>query len=163
MSPISKGLVGFAVAAGLSSAAAAQGIVTQKNITLGLAQTIATAAIAQCRSMGYQVSVTVVDRAGLPIVMLRDDGAGLYTPEGSDRKAYTARAFGQPSTDFVKRLQERPDTVGSRQYSRVLALAGGLPIKAGDEIVGAVGVSGTPGRDDECSRAGIDKVADQLK
>jgi uncharacterized protein GlcG (DUF336 family) len=163
MSPLSKALAGVAVATILSSAADAQGIVTQKNITLGLAQTIANAAIAQCRSMGYKISVTVVDREGLPIVMMRDDGAGLHTAEGSDRKAYTARAFSQPSADFVKRLQDRPDSVGSRQYTRVLALAGGLPIKVGDEIVGAVGVSGTPGRDDECAQAGIDKVAEQLK
>jgi uncharacterized protein GlcG (DUF336 family) len=160
MSPISRTLAGFAVAAVLSSPAGAQGIVTQKNITLALAQTIANAAIAQCRS---KISVTVVDREGLPIVMMRDDGAGLSTPEGSDRKAYTARAFSQPSADFVKRLQDRPDTVGSRQYTRVLALAGGLPIKVGAEIVGAVGVSGTPGKDDDCSQAGIDKAADQLK
>jgi uncharacterized protein GlcG (DUF336 family) len=173
MSPIFKGLVfkglafrslaGCAVAAALAWPAAAQGIVTQKNITLALAQTIANAAIAQCRTMGYRISVTVVDREGLPLVMLRDDGAGLSTPEGSDRKAYTARAFSQPSAAFVKRLQDRPDTVGSRHYSRVLALGGGLPIKVGDEIVGAVGVSGTPGKDDDCSQAGIDKVADQLK
>jgi uncharacterized protein GlcG (DUF336 family) len=163
MSLISRTLAGFAVTAVLSSPGGAQGIVTQKNITLALAQTIANAAIAQCRSMGYKISVTVVDREGLPIVMMRDDGAGLSTPEGSDRKAYTARAFSQPSADFVKRLQDRPDTVGSRQYTRVLALADGLPIKVDTEIVGAVGVSGTPGKDDDCSQAGIDKVADQLK
>jgi uncharacterized protein GlcG (DUF336 family) len=163
MSPISKGLASFVVAAVLSSPVGAQGIVMQKNITLALAQTIASAAIAQCRSMGYKISVTVVDREGLPLVMMRDDGAGLSTPEGSDRKAYTARAFSQPSADFVKRLQDRPDTVGSRHYTRILALAGGLPIKVGDEIVGAVGVSGTPGKDDDCSQAGIAKVADQLK
>ncbi len=163
MSPITRVLSSFAIAAVLSSPAGAQGIVTQKNITLELAQTIANAAIAKCRSMGYKISVTVVDREGLPIIMMRDDGAGLSTPEGSDRKAYTARAFSQPSAAFVKRLQDRPDTVGSRQYRRVLALAGGLPIKVGNEIVGAVGVSGTPGKDDDCSQAGIDKVADQLK
>jgi len=163
MSPISKSLASFAVATVLSAPAGAQGIVTQKNITLALAQTIANAAIAQCRSIGYKISVTVVDREGLPLVMMRDDGAGLSTPEGSDRKAYTARAFSQPSADFFKRLQDRPDTVGSRHYSRVLALAGGLPIKVGDEVVGAVGVSGTPGKDDDCSQAGINKVADQLK
>jgi uncharacterized protein GlcG (DUF336 family) len=160
---ISKGLASLAVIAVLSSPVSAQGIVLLKNITLELAQTIANAAIAQCRSMGYKISVTVVDREGLPLVMMRDDGAGLNTPEGSDRKAYTARAFSQPSAAFVKRLQDRPDTIGSRHYSRVLALAGGLPIKVGDEIVGAVGVSGTPGKDDDCSQAGIDKVADQLK
>jgi uncharacterized protein GlcG (DUF336 family) len=163
MLPIAKGLAGFAGAAVLSSPVGAQGIVLQKNITLELAQSIANAAIAQCRSMGYKISVTVVDREGLAIIMLRDDGAGLHTPEGSDRKAYTARAFGQPSAAFVKRLEDRPESVGSRHYSRVLALAGGLPIKAGDEIVGAVGVSGTPGKDDDCAQAGIDKVADQLK
>ena len=115
---------------------------------------------AQCESMGFKVSVTVADRAGLPIVMLRGDGAGLHTPEGAERKACTARTFSQPSADFVKRLTER---LGSRQYTRVLALAGGLPIKAGSEVVGAVGVSGSPGKDDVGSQAGIDKVADQLK
>jgi uncharacterized protein GlcG (DUF336 family) len=129
MSPISKSLASFAVATALSAPAGAQGIVTQKNITLALAQTIANAAIAQCRSIGYKISVTVVDREGLPLVMMRDDGAGLSTPEGSDRKAYTARAFSQPSADFVKRLQDRPDTVGSRHYSRVLALPAGCRSK----------------------------------
>lgn len=147
----------------LSSTAGAQGVVTQKNISLALAQTIANAALAQCESMGFKVSVTEVDRAGLALVMLRGDGAGLNTPEGSDRKAFTARSFSQPSADFVKRLADRPDTVGSRQYTRVLALAGGLPIKAGNEVVGAVGVSGSPGKDDVCAQASIDKVADQLK
>lgn len=95
--------------------------------------------------------------------MLRGDGAGLHTPEGSERKAYTARTFGQSSAAFAKRMLDDPTSVGSRQYTRVLALSGGLPIKVGDEVVGAVGVSGSPGKDDVCSQAGIDKVADQLK
>ncbi|MGB8081232.1 MAG: heme-binding protein [Pseudolabrys sp.] len=156
----SKNSRGLALTTTLSTAVAAQGLVTQKNILLAMAPTIAQAAVAQCESMGFKVSVTVVDPAGLPIVMLRGDGAGLHTPEGAERKACTARTFSQPSADFVKRLTER---LGSRQYTRVLALAGGLPIKAGSEVVGAVGVSGSPGKDDVGSQAGIDKVADQLK
>jgi uncharacterized protein GlcG (DUF336 family) len=163
MSPILRIIAFLVVTAALSSQASAQGVITQKNISLALAQTIANAALAQCQSMGYKVAVTVVDRAGQAIVMLRGDGAGLHTPEGSDRKAFTARTFSQPSADFVKRLTERPDTVGSLQYTRVLALGGGLPIKIGNEVIGAVGVSGSPGKDDVCSQAGIDKVADQLK
>jgi uncharacterized protein GlcG (DUF336 family) len=163
MSPMSKGFACFAVAAARASPAVAQGLVTQKNIPLAMAQTIANAALEQCISMGFKVSVTVVDRAGIPIVMLRGDGAGLHTPEGSDRKAYTARTFSQPSAAFAKRMIDDPNSVGSRNYSRVLALAGGLPIKVGDDVVGAVGVSGSPGKDDVCSQAGIDKVADQLK
>ena len=90
--------------------------------------------------------------------------APICTNEGAERKAFTARTFNQPSADFVKRLQDRPETAfGSRQYTRVIALGGGLPIKVGNEVIGAVGVSGSPGKDDECSQAGIDKVADQLK
>ncbi len=128
-----------------------------------MAQTIADAALAKCESMGFKVSVVVVDRDGLPIAMIRGDGAGLHTPEGADRKAYTARTFSRPSAEFAKRMLDDPASVGSRQYTRVLALGGGLPIKAGNEVVGAVGVSGSPGKDDVCSQAGIDKVADQLK
>ena len=158
-----KTFAGLAIATALSSTAFAQALITQKNISLAMAQTIAQAALAQCESMGFKVSVAVVDRGGLTIVMLRGDGAGLHTPEGAERKAYTARTFSQPSADFVKRLSDRPDTAGSRQYTRVLALGGGLPINAGSEVVGAVGVSGSPGKDDVCSQAGIDKVADQLR
>ena len=90
MSRIFKALAGLTVAAIVVSPAAAQGVVTEKNISLALAQTIANAALEQCQSMGYKVAVTVVNRAGQALVMLRGDGAGLHTPEGSDRKAYTA-------------------------------------------------------------------------
>jgi len=81
-------------------------------------------------------------------------------PEGADCKAYTARTFGASSAQFVQRMVNDPTSVGSKEYSRVLAISGGLPIKAGDEVVG---VSGSPGRDDECSQAGIDRVAADLK
>ena len=163
MSPILKGLASLAVAGVLASPAGAQGVVSEKNITLALAQTIANAALEQCQSMGYKVAVTVVDRAGQALVILRGDGAGLHTPEGSDRKAYTARTFRAPSANFVKRMLDDPAAAGSKEYTRVLALGGGLPIKVGDDVVGAVGVSGSPGKDDVCSQAGIDKVAGQLR
>ena len=157
-----KIVAGLAVAAALATSAHAQGLLTQKNISLAMAQAIANGALEKCHQLGFAISVVVVDRDGLPIVMMRDDKAGLHTPEGADRKAYTARTFRSPSADFVKRTLE-PATSGSREYTRVLALAGGLPIKVGDDVVGAVGVSGTPGQDDVCSQAGIDKVAADLK
>ena len=84
MSPMSKAFASFAVAAALSLPAGAQ-VLTQKNVSVAMAQTIANAALAQCESMGFKVSVTVLDRDGLAVVMLRGDGAGLHTPEGSDR------------------------------------------------------------------------------
>jgi uncharacterized protein GlcG (DUF336 family) len=114
--------------------------------------------------MGFKVSVSVVDRGGMVLVTLHGDGGGLHTNEGAERKAYTARTFSQPTVDFIKRLAERPETAfGSRQYARIIALSGGLPIKVGDDVIGAVGVSGSPGKNDVCAQAGIDKVADQLK
>ncbi len=158
-----KIFAGFAIAAALSSSAHAQGLINEKNLSLGMAQAIANGAMDKCHEMGFRISVAVVDRDGLPIVMLRGDGAGLHTPEGADRKAYTARTFRAPSADFVKRMLNDPTAAGSKEYARVLALDGGLPIKVGDDVVGAVGVSGSPGKDDICSQAGIDKVADQLK
>jgi uncharacterized protein GlcG (DUF336 family) len=163
MSSMLKIVGGVVWVVALCSSASAQGLVSQKNIPLPMAMTIAEAAMKKCTELGFKVSVVIVDRAGLPLVMLRGDGAGLHTPEGADRKAYTARTFGTSSADFVKRMLNDPTSVGSKEYSRVLAISGGLPIKVGDEVVGAVGVSGSPGRDDECSQAGIDKVAAYLK
>ncbi len=163
MSPMSKGLASFAVAAALCSQVQAQGVITQKNVSLGLAQAIANGAMEKCTSMGFRVSVAVIDRDGLAVVTLRGDGAGLHTPEGADRKAYTARTYRAPSANFAKRVQTDPGYGPATQYTRVLALGGGLPIKVGDEVIGAVGVSGSPGKDDVCSQAGLDKAADQLK
>jgi uncharacterized protein GlcG (DUF336 family) len=137
MSSILKILGGIVCAAALCSGASAQGLVSQKNIPLAMAKTIAEAAMDKCKELGFKVSVVVVDRAGLPLVMLRGDGAGLHTPEGADRKAYTARTFGTSSADFVKRILNDPASAGSKEYSRVLAISGGLPIKVGDDIVGA--------------------------
>jgi uncharacterized protein GlcG (DUF336 family) len=158
----SKLLLGAAVAVLLSSSAHAQ-LAVEKNLTLAMAQAIANGAMEKCVSMGFKVSVAVIDRAGHSIVALRGDGAGLHTPEGADRKAFTARTFRAPSAAFLKRMMDDPSAHASEEYTRVLALPGGLPIKVGDDVVGAVGVSGSPGKDDECSQAGIDKVADQLK
>src|ERR1700751_6366753 len=121
MASASKILGAFALATALWSPAHSQGLTTEKNISLAMAQTIANAAMDKCKEMGFRVSVTVVDRAGLPIVMLRGDGAGLHTPEGSDRKAYTARTFRAPSADFVKRVTSDPTLAGQKEYSRVLA------------------------------------------
>ena len=106
-------IVGFTVAAVLSSPVGAQGIVMQKNITLDLAQTIANAAIAQCRSMAYKISVTVVDREGLPIVMMRDDGAGYLRP-----KEVTAKPTRHALSARLQRISSRGCRIGGRRSAR---------------------------------------------
>ena len=154
---------GPALAVALAAPAAAQ-LLEHKDLSLALALTIATTAADTCKAQGYRVSVTVVGRDGQVIVLLRGDNASPHTVENSRRKAYTARTFRIPSGEFAKRVKDNP-TTGAVHLSGVVAAQGALPIMLGDDVVGAVGVSGAPGgeKDEACAKAGLDKVADQLK
>src|SRR5262252_8170405 len=97
-----------AAATTLSLPASAQGVLAERNISLGLAMTIAQSALESCRANGFHVSVTVVDRAGQVRVALRDDNASPHTFENSQRKAYTARTFRVPSAEFATRMAGDP-------------------------------------------------------
>jgi uncharacterized protein GlcG (DUF336 family) len=139
-------------------------LIDHKDLWLAVALTIATTAADTCKAQGNRVSVTVVGREGQVIVVLRGDNASPHTVENSRRKAYTARTFRVPSGEIAKRVKVNP-TLGLVPLSDAIALQGALPIKIGDDVVAAVGVSGAPGgdKDEACAKAGIDKVADQLK
>ena len=84
--------------------------------------------------------------------------------ENSFRKAYTSRTFRIPSGEMVKRLKDNPQ-LGAVYLTNIVPAQGALPIAVGEDVIGAVGVSGAPGgdKDEVCSKAGIDKVAEQLK
>jgi uncharacterized protein GlcG (DUF336 family) len=139
-------------------------VLTHKDLSLALAQTIAQAAMEKCTTQGYGISVVVVDRAGQTIVALRGDKAGPHTMENARRKAYTAMTFRMPTSQYAEKYAEN-DPVVAQQVTlpNVIAIPGGLPVKIGDEVIGGAGVSGTPGVDEPCVQAGLDKVADQLK
>jgi uncharacterized protein GlcG (DUF336 family) len=108
--------------------------------------------------------VVVVDRAGDTIVALRGDKAGPHTMENARRKAYTARTFRMSTTEYAKRYADNNPVVHQQvTLPNIIAIPGGLPIKVGDDVIGGAGLSGTPGVDEPCVQAGIDKVADQLK
>jgi uncharacterized protein GlcG (DUF336 family) len=156
--------VAVALAVGVSEPLPAQGVVMQRNLSLGMAKTIAEAAQAECKSKGYNTSVAVVDRAGQVLVILRDEQATAQTAEMARRKAYTARMFRVPTKEFQKRTEEDPARAGQRDLADILALSGGVPIQVGTDTIGAVGSAGsTLDIDDACARAGIAKVADHLK
>lgn len=141
----------------------AQGIVMQRNLSLALARTIAEAALAECQGKGFHTSVAVVDRSGQPLVLMRDEQAGPHTLEMSRRKAYTARMFRTSTLEFQKRTED-PAYAAQREVTDMLALGGGVPILAGTEVIGGVGSSGSSQtQDDACAKAGVAKVADQLK
>lgn len=156
-------LAGISLAGVLSIPANAQ-LLNQKAIPAGMAMTMAQVAIDTCKGNGYAVSVAVVGRAGELILQVRGDGTGPHTVENSFRKAYTARTFRGPSGALAERLKADPQ-LPLIHLTNVVAAQGALPIKAGDDVIGAIGVSGAPGgeKDEVCAKAGIDKVADQLK
>jgi uncharacterized protein GlcG (DUF336 family) len=139
-------------------------LLNQKSVSAAMAMTMAQTALDTCKTNGFAVSVTVVGRAGEVLVQIRGDGAGPHTVENSFRKAYTSRTFRTSSAEWTKNLANNP-TRGPQFLTNVIALAGALPIKVGEETIGAMGVSGAPGgeKDEVCVQAGLDKVADQLK
>jgi uncharacterized protein GlcG (DUF336 family) len=147
----------------LASPASAQ-LLSHKDLTSSIAMTIAETAIETCKGNGYSVSVTVVGRSGEIILQVRGDNTGPHTVENSFRKAYTARTFRQPSGDFAARVKTDP-SLPLIHLNNVIANQGALPIKLGDDVLGAAGASGAPGgeKDEACIKAGLDKVADQLK
>jgi uncharacterized protein GlcG (DUF336 family) len=154
---------GIALAVALATPASAQ-LLNHKDLSMATALTIATTAIETCKGQGYRVSATVVGRSGEVIVQLRGDDTGPHTIENSQKKAYTSRTFRISSGEFVQRVKDNP-TNGAVHLTGIVAAQGALPIKIGEEVIGAAGVSGAPGgdKDEACVKAGLDKVADQLK
>jgi uncharacterized protein GlcG (DUF336 family) len=158
---------GAVLASGLtftvSSPASAQ-LLARKDLSLAMALTMASTAAETCKAQGHRVSVHVVGRNGEVLVSLRGDGASPHTMENSFRKAYTARTFRVSSGDFAKRVAANP-TLGQVHLSNIVASQGALPITVGEDIIGAIGVSGAPGgdKDEACAKTGIDKVAADLK
>jgi len=153
----------MAVACVLGAPAHAE-LMTHKDLTASIAIAIVQSTIEACKANGYAVSATVVGRNGEILAQARGDNTGPHTIENSFRKAYTARTFRIPSGEMVERLKSNP-TLGLIHLSNVIANQGALPIKLGDEVIGAAGASGAPGgeKDEACVKAALEKVADQLK
>ena len=140
-----------------------QGLVTQRNLSLPMAKTIAEAALSACKAKGFSTAVAVVDRAGQVMVILRDEQATAQQVEMARRKAYTARVFRTTTLEFQKRTSD-PAYAAQRDLPDILALGGGAPIQVGDDVIGGVGSSGAnQENDDACAKAGVAKVADLLK
>ena len=150
-----------ALAGGISANAQ---LLSHKDLSLGMAITMATTAIETCKSQGYAVSVNVLGRNGEVILAVRGDAANPTTLENSMKKAYTARTFRRSSGEFAKGVQGNP-TAGALFLTNITPAQGALPIKVGEDTIGAIGVSGAPGgdKDEACAKAGLDKVSAELK
>jgi uncharacterized protein GlcG (DUF336 family) len=136
----------------------------EKNMSMAMSLAIIQGVLEQCTKDGYKVSITIVDKGGNVAAQLRGDGTSPHTMEFSRLKAYTARTRNQTSLQTMKMLED-PANAFIRQIPGVVGVGGGVPIRAGNEVIGGVGVSGAPGgeKDEVCANAGIAKVADALK
>ena len=153
-----------AILALLTSAphAQTQTLITQRGLSVNAALELATATLERCRADGFKVTVTVLNQHARTAVVLSEDGVNPHTLENSQRKAYTAFTTRTPSGEMAKRPQ--PGLSGFMLLDKITPIEGGLPIFAGKDLVGAVGVSGAPGGDKDaaCAQAGIEKIAKGL-
>jgi len=149
----------------VAAAASAQSVRTEKNMSLELANQIAAASVAACAANGYAVGVTVVDRAGTVRAVQRADNAGPHTLGASLQKAFTSASAKNTTQAMMEGAQKNPAAANLVNIPGYLLLGGGVPVKVGNEVIGAVGIGGAPGGhlDEACAMAALDKVKDQLK
>jgi uncharacterized protein GlcG (DUF336 family) len=149
----------------LPAAAADAPTFTVRLLTPETALKAAQAALAKCRAEGFQASIAVVDRSGVLQAFLRDRFASPHSIEIAQRKAQTAASFRMDTAALDRELQPGRPTAGMRALSSIVAVAGGKPIEAGGALLGAIGVSGAPGpqNDELCAAAGVAAIVEDLE
>ncbi len=144
----------------VAAAANAQAVRTEKNMSLDLANQIAAASVAACVANGYAVAATVVDRAGTVRAVQRADNAGPHTLGASQAKAFTSASAKNTTLAMMDASQKNLAAANLVHIPGYLLLGGGVPVKVGNEVIGAVGVGGAPGGnlDEQCAMVALDKV-----
>ena len=137
---------------------------SQRSLTLEAALKVAQETMNACRQLGYQAAVAVVDRGGNLQVLLRDRFAGPHTPEVARKKAFTALSFRTNTMEMAENTQAGKPASGVRHVPGTLMLGGGVMIRAGGQLIGALGVSGAPGgqADEDCAEKGIASIQSDL-
>lgn len=143
----------------------AQSVRTEKNMSLELANQLAATSVAACQANGYAVTATVVDRAGSVRAVQRADNAGPHTLGASLQKAFTSASAKNTTLAMMEASQKNPAAANLGQIPGYLLLGGGVPVRVGNEVIGAIGIGGAPGGhlDEACAVAALDKVKDALK
>ena len=149
----------------LSGASANAQTLTTHHLPAALAVEAASATVAACAKEGYHETAQVVDADGVIIATIRGDGAGAHSLDSALAKAYTAASFKNDTLALSERTTGENSILPLAKLPHVMFFGGGVPIKLGDELIGAIGAAGAPGGklDDACARAGLDKIKDRLQ
>jgi len=149
-------LLGLALASAQALAATPQPV-SQLNVSLQLANALLDSTMAACHADGRTAAVAVVDRGGNLVALQRDDNVGPHNTIAAQRKAYTALSSKTPTRLFSERARNNPDAANLNTFDELLLLGGGVPLRVGDEVIGAIGVAGAGGAetDEACATQAI--------
>lgn len=150
----------------VSLPASAEDLMATHRIPAALAAQAVLEAVSACARQGYAETAVLTDADGVRQAVLRGDRAGRHTLDSAYAKAYTAASFKADTSTLVERSKSVPGFGALfTQLPHLILFGGGIVIKRGDEVLGAIGASGAPGAnlDDGCAKAGLDKINDRLK
>jgi len=158
-------LIGAALAALGTLPVSAQTVLNTHRLSAMLAHEAVGEAVASCAKQGYHVTAVLLDESGKHQAILRGDGADIHTLDSAEMKAYTAVSFRTDTIDLVERAKKGEPPSAIAKDPKMILGQGGVVIKVGPEVVGAIGVGGGPGNniDTGCARAGVAKIAERLK
>lgn len=158
-------ILATALVLSVAAGAAQAQVISQRSIGLELANRLAAGAVQACADKGYAITATVVNRAGVVRAVQRADNAGPHTLAASQQKAFTSASARNATLAMMESAQKNPGAANLTDIPGFLLLGGGVPVKAGDEVIGAIGVGGAPGGhlDEQCAVVAIEAAADLLK
>jgi uncharacterized protein GlcG (DUF336 family) len=134
--------------------------------SLELSLEAAHTALDTCNARGAKVSVSVIDSGDVLKVLLADDGASKGAVTSSTGKALAARDFKMPTSELAEKMKaDKALSDQAKANPDYKPWSGAVPLMVGDEAIGAIGVGGARGinEDEDCARAGLEKIRDRLK
>lgn len=142
------------------AASSAPLVLQQPNVSLALANELINATLAACHADGRSAVAVVVDRGGNLIAVQRDDSVGPHNTDAAVRKAFTALSTKTPTRLLAANARANPESQNLNTVDSLLLIGGGVPLKVGQDVIGAIGVGGSGGaaQDEGCALQAIAKV-----
>ncbi len=133
----------------------------KRSVSLTDAERMIRVAILKAKELGISVAVTIVDESGITKLFARMDNAPLIAVDASRKKAVTAVGFGLPTGEaWFSFIKDDPIMrEGVHDFRDFMLMGGGMPILSGNQVIGAIGISGGHYlKDQECASAALDSL-----